>query len=173
MSFSISGIITFDYIPEEIDSSNNFLGNSYITKLNINKMIRKLIKFATIQLISISKQNNNQIIIDTNFTDINGRYLFNVDNNFNNKYLIRVSRLTTLKFVNRFQVQDNTNNNKIYNIESELIELDKNNIELNLNANLGWSKIENDFIDKRESTPFNIFDIMTEVYLKINKINNN
>jgi hypothetical protein len=143
-SLSISGTITFDRIS---------VGSSKIG-LDHDNIIKSFAKQIVVKAIGPCEE-----IVATTTTNDKGEYLLsNLPKN--SKIKIRVYAQMKKEGVNAWdiQVQDNTNQNKIYAMEGSLVSTGEKNSRRSLHAGLGWSSQLEHYTSPREAAPFAILD---------------
>lgn len=147
---SLSGLLTFDLI-----SHNG-------AALDYNNIQQSAIRGATVELLNAADSS----ILQTTTSDENGGYSFQINNAGN--YLVRVKAELIQQDVTPswdFTVVDNTNEQALYVMDSDVQPVGSSSVILNLNAPSGWTG--SSYGDPRVAAPFAILDFVYQAKQKI------
>jgi len=131
--------------------------------LNYNNISKEVAKQVVVKLI----EGNMDKVYETT-TDDSGNYEFE---GVSPNSCIKVLALAKLKSAKwDLKVEDNTNANALYAIESSLYSIDSNSIRVNLNAPSGWDGVR--YSSTRSAAPFAILGSIYKGMQKVVKANN-
>ncbi len=147
---TISGQITYDLVPVNTD----YVGLDY---LNIRKESSKLV--------SVEAIDNENNLISSTATDINGLYSLEVPLNSQVKIRVYAKMIKSNLPAWDVKVVDNTNNDAVYVMEGANILADKDVSTRNLHAPSGWGGTS--YTSDRVAAPFAMLDSLYSAMKKV------
>jgi hypothetical protein len=145
---SISGRVTYDYVPHTLNG------------LNYAATAARPGRGLLVELLDDTDQ-----IVATSLTDTDGKYSFSATRNKLVKVRVKAQLLRTQSPDWNFKVTDNTNNNNLYSMVGNLTAATEANAMRNLHAASGWS--DSGYTTARVAAPFAILD---SIYVGIERI---
>ncbi len=145
---SISGQVTYDYVPHTLNG------------LNYAATATRPGRGLLVELLDDTDQ-----ILATSLTDADGKYSFSATRNKLVKVRVKAQLLRTQSPDWNFKVTDNTNNNNLYSMAGNLTAATEANAMRNLHASSGWNGSR--YATSRVAAPFAILD---SIYLGIERI---
>lgn len=144
---TLTGKLTYDSVP--ITSSG----------LNYSGIIKKPLRKIVIQLVNASTDE----IVSTSTTDNTGSYTFSYSNAISKVYLRIRAEINSPGVV----IEDNTNGDAVYVVESIDYSISQNTILPNINLPSGWSSSTSSYSSNRTSAPFAILDVVLTAIEKV------
>lgn len=138
---SISGRITYDYVPHKSD----YIGLDYANT-----------EIKPIRAVQIEILNSNNQVIAAGSTDANGYYSLMVAKNTSVRVRVKAQLLNAQAPAWNFTVRDNTNNNSLYVMDGNLASSGSEPSVRDLHAVSGWTGAA--YTQTRTAAPFAILD---------------
>lgn len=152
-ALTISGKVTYDYVPHNIDG------------LNYSAIAARAGRGLLVELL-----DENNIVLATTLTDIDGNYSVDVARNTLVKVRVKAQLLRSQTPGWNFKVTDNTNDNALYSMSGNLVAATDMNATRNLHAPSGWTG--NGYTDARVAAPFAILDTIYDAVTRLQSAGN-
>ncbi|PUA26509.1 MAG: hypothetical protein B0W54_22415 [Cellvibrio sp. 79] len=152
-TLTIGGKVTFDFIPHNTDG------------LNYSAIAVRAGRGLLVELL-----DENNIVLTTTQTDIDGNYSVNTTRNKLVKVRVKAQLLRSQTPVWNFKVTDNTNDNALYSMNGSLVAATDTSATRNLHAPSGWTG--NGYTELRVAAPFAILDTIYEGVTRLQSAGN-
>lgn len=152
-TLNISGKVTFDFIPHNIDG------------LDYAAVIARAGRGLQVELV-----DENNSVLATTQTDVDGNYSIGVTRNKLVKVRVKAQLLKSQAPGWNFKVTDNTNDNALYSMTGSLLIATDANATRNLHAPSGWTGTG--YTQTRVAAPFAILDTIYEGVTRLRSAGN-
>jgi len=152
-TLNISGKVTFDFIPHNIDG------------LDYAAVIARAGRGLQVELV-----DENNSVLATTQTDVDGNYSIGVTRNKLVKVRVKAQLLKNQAPGWNFKVTDNTNDNALYSMTGSLLIATDANATRNLHAPSGWTGTG--YTQTRVAAPFAILDTIYEGVTRLRSAGN-